>query len=586
MTFACDVGESITGRAWRWRQGEDRIAFAFAERFSLPDTAARVMAARGISLDAADNFLNPTLRALMPDPAVLSDMEVAASRLAHAIKRQEKVAVFGDYDVDGACSAALMLRFLRGFGVPGLAYVPDRMREGYGPNIPALQNLADQGATLVILTDCGTAAGTVLACLDGRADVIVLDHHKADGPPPRILATINPNRFDDRSGLTHLCSAGIAFMTAVATLRVLRRDGFFTTRKEPDLRDMLDLVALATVCDVMQLTGLNRVFVAQGLKIMARRGRAGIAALLDQANASGVPSAMSCGFILGPRINAGGRIAQADLGLRLLLEDDPVEARALAQTLDAVNRERQAVESGVLESALHAAEVQILAGHAVILVAGPYHPGIVGIAAGRLKEKFNRPVCVGGEADGRIKGSGRSIAGIDLGAAIISARHAGILNTGGGHAMAAGFGLSTPRLADFHDFLDTHLAAAREAPAKPDLAIDASVSAAGADLALAHGLNRLAPFGAGNEEPCLAVANCRIARTDRLGAEGNTLRVFAEGPNGARLKALLFRANGSPIAELLERRSLPLVHLAGNLRAEAWQGRENVTLFLTDAALA
>lgn len=584
--FACGVRQSAGGRAWRWRPAEDRIAFALSERFSLPDIAGRVLAARGLGLEEAESFLNPTLRALLPDPHVLTDMPQAAERLAHAICTGETVAVFGDYDVDGACSAALMVRLLRGLGCTVHTHVPDRLAEGYGPNVPALQALCARGASLIVLTDCGTAAGEVLACLAGRADAIVLDHHKADGPAPRILATVNPNRLDDQSGLRQLCAAGVAFMTAVATLRALRRQGFFAARPEPDLRDMLDLVALATVCDVMPLTGLNRAFVAQGLKIMGRGARAGIAALLDVTAAQGAPSAMTCGFVLGPRINAGGRIAAADLGLRLLLEDDPVEARALAQKLDGVNRERQAVEAGVLDAAMLAAEAQLQAGHAAILVCGPYHPGVVGIVAGRLKERFNRPACVGGMTDGMIKGSGRSIAGLDLGAAVIAARQAGILQTGGGHAMAAGFGMAPGQAPAFHAWLDARLAAARAAPAQPDLPIDASVTVAGADLGLAQGLARLAPFGPGHEEPMLVLPGCRVTRTDRLGAEGNTLRCFVEGPTGARLKAIMFRAGDSQVAALLEARARGLVHLAGQLRAESWQGRESAGFFITDAAPA
>jgi len=366
--------------------------------------------------------------------------------------------------------------------------------------------------------------------------------------------------------------------------RALRRQDFFANRAEPDLREALDLVALATVCDVMQLRGVNRAFVAQGLKIMAKRARPGIAALLDVAGINGKLNAMSCGFGLGPRINAGGRIAQADLGLRLLLEEDPVEARILAQKLDGVNRERQAVEAGVLEAAEFSAAEQLAAGHAVILVTGPYHPGVVGIVAGRLREKFNRPACVGGVAGDLIKGSGRSTPGLDLGATVIAARQSGILHTGGGHAMAAGFGVAPAQLAAFHEFLNTRLAAAREAPPCADLIIDASVSVAGANLDLVAGLERLAPFGPGNDEPLLVIPACQIVRTDRLGASGNTLRAFAQGPDGGRLKTILFRAGESKLAQAIENRNLGPLHLAGHLRAESWQGRESVSFFVADAA--
>ena len=366
--FAYGVSRSLTGRAWRWRTGSDRIALALSQRLELPEIVGRILAARGISLDDAAGFLTPTLRALLPDPSCLRDMDVAADRLATAITRGETIAVFGDYDVDGACSAALLTLFLRGLGCPVMPYVPDRMTEGYGPNAAALARLAAAGATLIVCVDCGTAAAAIFAALERPIDILILDHHKAEGPPPAILATVNPNRFDCTSGLNHLCAAAIAFMAAIATLRTLRQRNHFAARPEPDLRHVLDLVALATICDVMPLTGLNRAFVAQGLKIMANGARPGIAALLAVAQTRGLPSAMTCGFALGPRINAGGRISESDLGLRLLLCEDALEATSLAERLDAVNRQRQTVEAGVLEPAIRAAEAQMEHGHAVLLV--------------------------------------------------------------------------------------------------------------------------------------------------------------------------------------------------------------------------
>ena len=404
-------------------------------------------------------------------------MEAAASRLADAVRARETVAVFGDYDVDGACSAAIVTAFLRDLGCTVLPYVPDRLAEGYGPNAPALAGLADRGATLVVCVDCGTAAAGALAILQGRADVVVLDHHKAEGLPPPIVATVNPNRIDDRSGLNTLCAAAIAFMATIATLRILRRTGFFATRPEPDLFGMLDMVALATVCDVMPLTGLNRAFVAQGLRVMARRARPGIAALIDVAQTRDLPTAMTCGFGLGPRINAGGRISEADLGLRLLLSDDPLDSRMLAERLDGVNRQRQDVEAGIMDAAIAAAEAQVQAGYPVIVVTGEtWHPGVVGIVAGRLKERFNRPALVGGMADGMIKGSGRSVKGLDLGSAIIAARQQGLLATGGGHAMAAGFSMTPAQQEGLHRFLCERLPLDPRAPKRPDLIIEASLT--------------------------------------------------------------------------------------------------------------
>ena len=371
--------------------GIERTGLGIAQRLDVSDMVGRLLAGRGIGIERAADFLEPTLRALMPDPDVLADMPAAAARLADAVQNGETVAVFGDYDVDGASSGALMAGYLRDLGCNVVSYVPDRLSEGYGPNAPALRGLAAQGATLIVCVDCGTAAGEALAAVKGMADVVVLDHHKAEGPPPDVVATVNPNRLDCTSGLGMLCAAAIAFLTAVATTRVLRRRGHFGAGREPDMMALLDLVALATVCDVMPLTGLNRAFVTQGLKVMARRERVGINALLDVAAVKDRPSAMTLGFALGPRINAAGRISEADMGLRLLLCQDTIEARGIAEALDAVNRQRQAVEAGMLDDALRAAEQQITAGHAAVLVAGvQWHPGVVGIVAGQLRaEEWN-----------------------------------------------------------------------------------------------------------------------------------------------------------------------------------------------------
>ena len=588
VTSNVHVASSLTGRRWVWRAAEDRLGMGIAQRLGLPEILGRLLAARGIGGDAAADFLDPTLRALLPDPSVLADMDCAAVRLADAVRCGETVGVFGDYDVDGACSGAIVAAFLRGLGCTVLPYVPDRLAEGYGPNVPALQALAARGVTLVVCVDCGTAAGDVLACLYGIADIVVLDHHKSEGPPPRVVATVNPNRLDCTSGLGHLCAAAIAFLTVVACVRELRRAGFFAGRAEPDLMALLDLVALATVCDVMPLTGLNRALVAQGLKVMARRARPGIAALLDVAQVRDRPGAMTLGYALGPRINAAGRISEADLGLRLLLCDDPVEARGLAATLDAVNRQRQQVEQAMLEAAMRAAAAQFSEGHAAALVAGvEWHPGVVGIVAGRIKERFNRPACVAALADGVAKGSGRSVPGLDLGAVVIAARQAGILSTGGGHAMAAGFSLPEGRLAAFHAMLDDRLAAAMRLPSVADLEVEGTVAVAGCSMDLAMHIQRLAPFGPGNAEPVLILPRARVMRADRVGREANTVRAFVEGEGGAgRLKAMLFRAQEGPLAQALLARGGAPLHLAGHLRAEEWNGTTTAGFVVADAAPA
>ena len=585
---AFGVEKGLSGRRWVSRGGDDRIALAIAQRLSVPDIVARLLTARGVGIDAAADFLEPTLRALLPNPSVLTDMDQAAARLADAVAAGQTVGVFGDYDVDGACSAALMVTWLRALGCTVIHHVPDRMKEGYGPNGPALLAMAAKGARLIVCVDCGTAAAEPLAVLAGKADAIVLDHHKSEGPPPAILATVNPNRLDDTSGLNMLCAAGVAFMTVVAATRALRTRGWFANRAEPDLMGLLDLVALATVCDVMPLSGINRALVYQGLRVMGRRARPGVAALLEVTQARDKLTAFTCGFALGPRINAAGRINEADLGLRLLLCEDRAEALALAERLDGINRQRQDVEAEMMEAAMHAASVQAEAGSAVLVVAGEgWHPGVVGIVSGRIKERFNRPSCVAGIASGLAKGSGRSVPGIDLGGAVIAARQAGILVTGGGHPMAAGFSCAADRVEDFRAFLNERLSAARALPGAADLAVDVALSVPGATIDLARQVERLAPFGAGNEEPVLVLRRARIVRADRVGKDQTSIRVFLEGEGGGpRLKAMMFRAREGALTDaLLSRDRVPL-HLAGYLRVESWNGAENPGFVISDAALA
>ncbi len=596
MPDAVCVPRSLTGRRWLWREAEDRLGLALAERLGVPEMVGRLLAGRGVGASDAVDFLAPTLRALLPDPLVLAGMADAASRLAHAVRQAETVAVLGDYDVDGACSAALMVLLLRELGCPVLTHVPDRMAEGYGPNPAALLGLTRAGASLIVCVDCGTAAGDILDCVVGRADVLVLDHHQFEGPLPRVLAVVNPRRPDDRSGLGGLCAAAIAFLAAVATTRVLRREGFFAARAEPDLMGMLDLVALATVCDVMPLVGLNRAFVTQGLKVMAARRRPGLAALLHAAGAHEAPSAFTCGFALGPRINASGRIGDAALGLRLFTCLDEGEAMEIAVLLDGVNRTRREVEASIEDAAVAQAEAQLEAGHPVVVVAQEgWHPGVVGILAGRLKERFNRPALVGGIVDGpggvMVKGSGRSIPGHDIGAAVIAARQAGLLLTSGGHAAAAGFTCTPALLPAFHALLCERLAGAGALPACPDLVIEGRVAIGGATLELARQLGRLAPFGAGHEEPLLMLPRARVVRADRCGRDGTALRLLLEGEGGGvRLKAMLFRARAGSreavLAQGLERLGGEPVHLAGQLRVETWNGETRVGLVVADAAAA
>ncbi|MBS7811927.1 single-stranded-DNA-specific exonuclease RecJ [Roseococcus pinisoli] len=585
MDTALGVERSLTGRRWVWRPADPRRAAALSQQLDLPEVVGRLLAARGVEVEAAAHFLEPTLRALLPDPSLLLDMDGAAARLADAVQRSETVAVFADYDVDGACSGALMSQVLCVLGCQVIPYVPDRLAEGYGPNAPAISSLIGRGATLIVCVDCGISAHEALAAAAGLADVVILDHHKSEGPPPRVVAAVNPNRLDCTSGLRQLCAAGVAFLAAIALQRELRRRGFFAGRPEPDLRELLDLVALATVCDVVPLIGVNRAMVTQGLRVLARRSRVGLAALMELSALRDEPSAHTLGFVLGPRINAGGRIAAPDLGLRLLLEEDAVEARAIAERLDAVNRKRQEVEAAVLTSAMRQAEAQIEAGHAVLLLRDEgWHPGVVGIVAGRVRERFNRPACVAGFEAGLGKGSGRSVPGLDLGAAIIAARQSGLLIAGGGHVMAAGFTIEADKIPALHAHLDERLALARELPGAAELVIEGAISVRGATTELAQSVARLAPFGAGNEEPCFAISRARVVKAGRVGKEGATIRAFLEGEDGGRLKAICFRAKEGPLAEaLLAQGGAPLL-LTGHLRAEVWNEQTSVGFFVTDAA--
>jgi single-stranded-DNA-specific exonuclease len=582
------ITESLTGRRWLWRgRPEDRLGQKLAQQLGMPELMGRLLAARGVGPDHAADFLDPTLRAMLPDPSSIVDMDIAAARLADAVMSGETIGVFGDYDVDGACSAALLITLLRQLGCNVVYHVPDRMREGYGPNADALRGMVERGASLIICVDCGTAGHAAFAPLHNTADILVFDHHKAEGSPPPIRAMVNPNRLDCPSGQHNICAAAVTFLACVALLRTLRKRGFFAARPEPDLREHLDLVALATICDVMPLTGLNRALVTQGLRVMARRARPGIAALLDVAKISDVPTATHCGFALGPRINASGRIAEADMGLRLLLAEDEMLAAELAQALDGVNRQRQAVEAAITAEAMAQAQAQVEAGHGVILLAREgWHPGVVGIVAGRVKEKFNRPALVAGITDGMAKGSGRSVPGIDLGAAVIAARQSGLLATGGGHAMAAGFSAVPARLDELHGFLNARLAQAAELPPTGELVLDGVLGVAGADAALAQMVAKLGPFGMGNAEPLFVLPRARVMKADRIGKDGGTIRAMVEGEGGGRLKALLFRAKNAPLAQALEHAGGAPLHLAGYLRAETWQGRVSAGFFIADAAPA
>jgi len=593
------VETSVCGRRWRERAADERTARAIAQKLELPEIVARLLAARGLDAETAPAFLAPRLRHSLPDPAHLKDMEKAAARLADAVIGGERIAIFGDYDVDGATSAALLHRYLAQLGAPPVVYVPDRMKEGYGPNAPALLKLGEQGAKVIVTVDCGILAHAPLAAAAAAGlHVIVVDHHAAEPALPAAYAAINPNRLDETSPLKTLAAVGVAFLLLVALNRELRRRGYFrdlsqtgasSTRREPALIELLDLVALGTVCDVVPLTGLNRVLVAQGLKVMARRANAGLAALADVAGIAEPLGAFHSGFMLGPRVNAGGRVGESTLGWRLLASDDPTEAQALAARLDGYNRERQAIEAEVLAQAVTRAQEQAALGRAVVTVAGRnWHPGVVGIVASRVVERIGKPACVIGIVDGPEgpigKGSGRSIAGADLGAAVIAARLAGLLVNGGGHKMAAGFTVAEDKIEAFAAFVAERLASAvAAAGGTPALIVDAALAPDGASREFLEQLEKLAPFGVGNAEPRLALTAARIAYVDPAGEQH--FRVSIPLERGGRLKAMAFRAVGTPLGDALLAHRGGVLHLAGHLRADRYNGRDDVQFIIDDAAV-
>lgn len=584
------VERSATGRAWFSRLADDRLALAIAQREGLPEVVSRVLAGRNVTPEDCAAYLAPSIKNLMPDPHVLTDMERAAKRVAAAITAGENIVVFGDYDVDGATSSALLQRFFRAVGSDIRIYIPDRIREGYGPNGPALARLRQEGADLVITVDCGTMAHKALGiAADAGLTSIVVDHHQAETALPPAFALVNPNRLDDESGLGQLAAVGVTFLFVVAINRCLREAGWYAGRQAPDLMQWLDLVALGTVCDVVPLTGLNRAFVAQGLRVMARRENKGLAALSDVTKMNASPGTYHCGFLLGPRVNAGGRVGRSDLGARLMATEDGDEARSLAEELNVMNAERQAIEAQVLEEALHQVDERLSAARAntappLILASGRgWHPGVIGIVASRLKDKYERPsLVVAFDEKGEGKGSGRSLSGVDLGRAVTAALEAGLLVNGGGHAMAAGLTLREEKLEALEEFLTKRLggdvAAVSEARV---LKLDGAVAAQGATRELYELLQQAGPYGAGNAEPRIAVPAMRVVKADIVGKDH--VRCIFTGEDGGRLKAIAFRAASTPLGAVLMDRGSGLLHVAGRLSADDWQGRRGVQMTIEDA---
>ncbi len=585
------VERSALNRPWRKRMdhaGEAR-ALAIAQLHGTGDLLARVLAGRGVAAERVRDYLEPSLRKLLPDPLCLKDMESAAERIAGAVTRGETIAVLGDYDVDGACATALLHDFLRACAAPCLIHIPDRILEGYGPNSEAVRKFAEAGARLLITADCGTASHGPLGEAEKIGlDPIVLDHHQAQETLPKAIV-VNPNRQDDLSGLGYLCAAGVVFLTLIAVQRKLRQSGFFcAARPEPDTLCGLDLVALATVADVVPLTGLNRAFVAKGLALIQARGRPGLRALCDAAGLSGTPTPYDLGFLIGPRINAGGRVGDATLGARLLTLSGPVEAQRVAEELDRLNRERQKLERAALGDAEAAALAQAEAENSAVVVAASrgWHPGITGLLAARLKEKFRRPAfAISFNDDGIGTGSGRSVPGVDLGQAVQGAVETKILSKGGGHAMAAGLTIAADRLDEFKSFLEARLALpVGAARANDALLIDAMLTAAGATPDLIASLAQGGPYGEGNPEPVFALPAHRISYCSEVG--NGHLRFCAVAGDGASIDGIAFRAAEEPLGRALFAARGNLVHLAGSLMLDCFGGRERVRLRLVDFAEA
>ena len=584
------VERSLLGKRWRARLADSWAGLSLAQAIEMPELVGRVLAARGIAAEDAAEYLDPTLRSLLPDPLHLLDMETAIARLAAALAAGEKIAIFGDYDVDGATSAALLSRFLEAVAGSPTIYIPDRLREGYGPNGTAMRMLAAQDVRVVVTVDCGISAFDALEdAADAGLDVIVVDHHVAEARLPQACAVIDPNRLDDESPHRQLAAVGVAFLLVVGLNRHLREAGWYRDRAEPDLLQWLDLVALGTVCDVVPLTGVNRAFVRQGLTVMRQRRNLGLRALGDVAGLEEPPGVYHLGFILGPRVNAGGRVGEASLGARLLTTEDDDKAREIAHHLDALNRERQQIEAAVLEEAIEQVESagagDFASAPLVLAHDERWHAGVIGIVASRLKERYNRPAVVVAWEDGTGKASCRSVPGIDIGAAITAARQAGLLVNGGGHPMAAGFTVEQSRFDALSDFLQTRLGdPAGTAIAAPSLGLDGALGVEGATADLLEMLEAAGPFGAGNPEPRFAIAGAQLLRPDIVGR--GHVRCQLAGKSGKRLKAIAFRAADNALGHALLAGTGEPFHLAGRLRLDRRRGTRAVELHIDDGAPA
>lgn len=585
MTRLADNEKSLGGNLWKLAACNERSVEAVCQKFNLPYLVARILDIRGISIEDVNNFIEPKLQTLLPNPSCLKDMEKAAMKIAEAITKKQKIAIIGDYDVDGATSSSVLRLYLESVGINPEIHIPDR-EEGYGPSRLAIDKFAALGIDLIITVDCGTSAfDTFEYAKEKNIPVIVLDHHEAEVRLPPVYAVVNPKRLDDDSGveyLKYMAAVGVVFVTIVAVNRELRRQNFFSgLNPEPNLMQWLDLVALGTVCDVVPLRGLNRAFVRQGLKIMSRRTNIGLRALVDKSNISEMPTAFHLGYVLGPRINACGRVGDAALGNRLLCMQDENQAKILADKLGEFNEQRKDIESYVLLSA-----IEMLEGtpqtHPVAFVAGrDWHQGVIGIVAGKLKERYNLPAFVMSIESDEVKGSARSIPQVDLGALIISAKEKGLLTKGGGHTMAAGFSLNEDKIDAFREFVGQYVREKIGGEAvTPVIDIDGELDASGATVEMAENLELLEPYGAGNSEPKLLLHHVRIHKASIIGS--GHVKCFLSSDNGGSLKAIAFRVADNDIGNTMLTAKGEIFDVVGVLRRDNWQGRNSVQFIIDD----
>jgi len=579
---------SAQGRRWELAAFDERIALGLAQQYELPDVIARLIAARGITLDNAELFLSPSLRDQMPDPERLLDMSKAAARLAAAVMQGEAITVFGDYDVDGATSTALLTRFFRSVGANVTFYIPDRIDEGYGPSRDAFEKFAQAGCKLIITVDCGIVAHDAIAHANSLGmQVIVVDHHVAEANLPPAYAVVNPNRLDENSTLGNLSAVGVAFLVIVAVNKHLRDAGWYKQGHfEPDIRAWLDLVALGTICDVVPLTGLNRVFVTQGLRIMARRANVGLAALADAAGVADPPGTYHASFVFGPRINASGRVGRGVLGAELLVTDDPAQARNIANQLCMLNEARKELERQAFEEAVGMMAAREMNDKPLLMIVGHgWHQGVIGIVASRMKEKYNKPVLICTiDGTGFVKGSGRSVHGVDLGAAVLAARQAGLLTSGGGHPMAAGMTGREENIASLEEFLQSRIA--QQLAAGPGtsraLRVDTMLSLRGLNADLAHWLEQVGPFGSGNPEPVLMISDVMIQKPEIFGT--GHVRCYLGSSAGGSIRAAAFRMADDPLGKFILSAPSGPVSIVGKIRINRWQGREQIEFTIEDAA--